>query len=287
MNGSGSGREVRGVTREPLERPGERGRRGLVAGGEQRDELVAELFARRPGASEQVEDRVAAAGLVDAPRRRARRCAWSRLRKRPYGPMSRCTSDIAIRFGVLCVRSSALRSACLSSGSWEPKMTRWMISSVSSCIFGSALNGVLDGPRVQVLVRELLDGRRPALQRLAVEGRQHEPALPEVLVAVQDQDRVAAHERLEEVRRVPALEHVGRGRVGALDLLGVAREHHRRVRPRRPDGERLAVASLRAAEEVRGAHDPLDRLERVWRSSGPAGARVRTVTASTPAARTA
>ena len=56
-----------GMAGEPFERPGERGRGGLVAGGEERDELVAELALGRAGVSEQVEDRVAAAG--------ARRCA--------------------------------------------------------------------------------------------------------------------------------------------------------------------------------------------------------------------
>ena len=66
---------------------------------------------------------------------------------------------------------------------------------------------------------------------------------------------------------VPALQHVGRGRVGALDLLRVTREHHRRVRPRRAERERLAVALPGRARKRVGPHDPLD----VWSAAGSLG----------------
>ena len=83
--------------------------------------------------------------------------------------------------------SSAARSASLSSGSRLPKITRWITSSVTACIRGRRLAAVAGRPRVELRVGDLGDRRRPALERLAVEGRQHQPALAQVLVAVQDQ----------------------------------------------------------------------------------------------------
>ena len=48
----------------------------------------------------------------------------------------------------------------------------------------------------------------------------------------------------------------------APDRLRVGHEHHRRVRPRDADRERLAVARLAAAQQRGRAGDPLDRLQR-------------------------
>ena len=53
-----------------------------------------------------------------------------------------------------------------------------------------------------------------------MERRQHQPALAQVLVAVQDQDELRPDERLQERRAVAALQDVGRRGVDALDLLG-------------------------------------------------------------------
>ena len=58
--------------------------------------------------------------------------------KRRCGPKS----DIATRFGIEPVMSSACRSASRNSPSRLPKITRWITSSVIRCIRGRLLSGL-------------------------------------------------------------------------------------------------------------------------------------------------
>ena len=127
---------------------------------------------------------------------------------------------------------------------------------------GSARSGPPGGQRRDLGGGHRGDRRAPAGERVAVEGGQQLAAAAQVLGAVREQDRGRAGERLEHGRARAAVQH---GRVGgehAPDRLGVGDEHHRRVRPRDADGERVAVAGAAAAQERRRPGDPLDRLQR-------------------------
>jgi hypothetical protein len=95
-----------------------------------------------------------------------------------------------------------------------------------------------------------------------VEGGQELAAPAQVLRAVREQDRRRAGERLEHRRARAALQLAVARREDPADLAGVGHEHHRRVRPRHADRERVAVAGAAAAQERGRADDPLDRLQR-------------------------
>ena len=152
------------VAREPLQRPGERGGRRLVAGGEQRHELVAQLLAGRAGRPcSSVEDRVAVAGAGRCARRPARRCARRpRVKRRTVPSRLHERHRDQVRRRAASCRARA-RSASRSSASRLPKTTRWITSSVSACIRGSALQRPPGRPRVELGVGDLGDRRRPAL----------------------------------------------------------------------------------------------------------------------------
>ena len=117
-------------------------------------------------------------------------------------------------------------------------------------------------PARQLFVSDARHRRPPARERLAVERRQHQAALLQMLLAVEHEDRARAGERLQEGRAGAGVQLVGRGGVDALDLGRVGGEDHRRVRPREPQRERLAVARLRASHQRRRPRDPLVGLER-------------------------
>ena len=117
-------------------------------------------------------------------------------------------------------------------------------------------------PAVELLLGERGDRVAPARERLAVERREHQPPLAQVLGAVQQQDRVRAGERLQHARALAAAEHLGVGGEHALDVRGIGHEHHRSVRPCDLERERLAVASVAAAQQRRRPHDPLGHLDR-------------------------
>ena len=117
-------------------------------------------------------------------------------------------------------------------------------------------------PRGELRLRHARHRLAPALELLAVERRQHQLALLQVLLAVEHEDRARAGERLQERRARPGAQLVRGRRVDALDLGRVGREDHRGVRPREPQRERLAVARLRAAHQRGRPGDPLVGLER-------------------------
>jgi hypothetical protein len=94
-----------------------------------------------------------------------------------------------------------------------------------------------------------------------VEGREHEPALGQVRALVEEDDRVAPDERLEDSRALARMQHVGRRREDLLDLLGVG-EHHERRRPEQAQREAPPVAGAAVLEEGDRARPPAQRLRR-------------------------
>ena len=157
---------------------------------------------------------------------------------------------------------SARRIASRSRGSPPPNTTRRMISSATACMRSSVLIGRPGSQRASSVVGHAGHRLAPALELLAVEGRQHELALLQVLLAVEHEDRARAGERLQEGRAGAGAQLIGRRGVDALDLRRVGGEDHRRVRPRQPQRERLAVAGLGAAHQRGRPGDPLVGLER-------------------------
>ena len=151
--------------------------------------------ARRPR-------RAGSGSVVQTPR--ADRAAHRRERDRGQrsGSACRCRASAPSRS-----RSRASRSA-----SSMPNTVRMMISSVIACVRGRSPNGSPTGhssisrsaiSRITLAV---------ALHPLAVERGQHQLALAHVLAPVEQQHRVAAHDRLERRRVRLARVQARRGR---------------------------------------------------------------------------
>ena len=101
-----------------------------------------------------------------------------------------------------------------------------MISSVSAWRRGCSSTGSSRGQLATS--RSATSAIRPdePLHLLAVEGGQHELALLEVRALVEQDHRVGAHDRLEDLRALAGMQHLGRGGEDLLDLVGVG-EHAR------------------------------------------------------------
>ncbi len=92
-----------------------------------------------------------------------------------------------------------------------------------------------------------------------MERGQQQPALLEVSGLVEQDHRVAPHDRLEHTRALARVKHLGRGGEELLDVLGVAEDHERRLE-RKPDRDPLAVLLAQPLER-RGR--PLPRGEQL------------------------
>ena len=258
------------VAREPLERPGQRGRRGVVPGREQGHELVAQVpVGRRVAAARRA---ARAAGRASS-RRRARPAGApprpssssskrsTASRKRPQGlrgPRSRCTSDMASIRGIERTVSSvpwtASRSCAASCSPRAPKTIRRMVSSVRCFIRSSVITRPLHV--LSSAPGELGDGGPERAHALPVERGLDEPPLAQVLLAVEHEDRVRPGEGAQEL---PALAGGRDRRVEPEDLahrVRVGEEHERLVHPVGPDGDRVAEALVNAPKERRGPHCP-------------------------------
>ena len=115
-------------------------------------------------------------------------------------------------------------------------------------------------PGGELGARQLADhgSQRPHL--LAVKRLLQQPPLAQVLVAVDDEDRVGAGERAQELPALPG----GRDRRGQGEHLahgvGSAEQHHRLFGPIRADRGRVAEAPVHALQEGAGAAHPSQRL---------------------------
>ena len=155
--------------------------------------------------------------------------------------------------GLSMSRSSRARSSRRSSSS-TPKTARMITSSVSACMPGSSSKGSLGRPRVDHAVGGLLDRRLVGAHALPVEGRQHQLALAQVLLAVGQQHRVLAQHRAEHRVGLAGAQLVGRAAEQQLDQVGLEHDHEARVEQR---GEGHGVVAVAAPAGV----DPADRVD--------------------------
>jgi len=108
-----------------------------------------------------------------------------------------------------------------------------------------------------------------ALHPLAVERREHQPALLEVGGLVEQQDRVGAEDRFEDPRAFAGVEHVGRAAEQLLDLIGL-RDQDERGRADDPQREALPVPRAALLDEGGGTAPEPQHLQgtRPARSGG-------------------
>ena len=95
-----------------------------------------------------------------------------------------------------------------------------MISSVIACIRGRSWYGVPSRPALDLARGDLGHHLAVALHALAVEGRQQQLALADVRLLVEDEDRVLAEDRAQDLVALAGVEDV---RVAGEDLLDVLR----------------------------------------------------------------
>ena len=129
--------------------------------------------------------------------------------KLPHGPSSLRTSDIATSRGSDCVMPSARRIAVRSAGLGRSPNTTRRITVEGQVLhprMGAQRHARL--PARDLVARERGDRLPPARERVAVERRQQQPALAQVLGAGEHEDRARAGERLQHRRARAALEHV-------------------------------------------------------------------------------
>ena len=133
-------------------------------------------------------------------------------------------------------------------------------------------SSVLTGPcQVAKLgAGQLGDHRRQRPHLLTVKRLLQQAPLAQVLVAVDDEDRVGARERPHEL---PALAG-GRDRRGQGEDLahrvGSAEQHHRLLGPIGADRGRVAEAPVHALQESAGPAHPGQRLPQRGRAAVPA-----------------
>ncbi len=248
---------------EPLGRPGQRPGRRLVPGGEQRDELVAQLVLAGAGGDQVSEHGVArrrradrlAQQRVDAPRR-----GHERPPRRGAARRQRERDQARHRRGHVERRADALAQGRIGSAEHDPQDD----VEGEGLEAGQRAERPAGRPAGELRVGERGDRRPVRFHALAVERRQHELALAHVGRTVEQEDRARAGERLDDGRARAALQLLGRRGVDAPDRVGVREHDHRGVGPQRAQRERLAVARRAAPQQVGRPRDPLDRLERGW-----------------------
>jgi len=263
------------MSREALERPGQRSGRGLVAGDQQREQLVAQLLVRERVAplgralDEHRQDAVAGRVRAVAGDLAVHELVGLRPDRDEAAPR-RVPGDVALRGGgeeedrvaeaeQIAEQLSHPGEHLLVAHPDDEPQDHLQRDGLHTRPQGDRL---ADGPTAHLRLRDLPDQVRVAAQRLAVEGGQHELALAHVLVLVQQEQRVLAQERRED----PAAHatHVKAPRVAGEDLanqLRVREEHHAPVR-RDADREHLAVAAPAALQEAVRPGEHRQRLQR-------------------------
>ena len=249
-----------GVARQPLERPAERARGRLVPGRQQRGELVAQPSAvARAGALEHGEQRavvpVAVDPLVEQRIERPHAAQVGGVRAAPPPPQAHGEQHRHRHLQRAADRVAQPRVAAAEHDA-QDDLERDRLHPLERLQRPARL------PARQLVLGHARHRRPPARERLAVEGRQHQPPLLQVLLAVEHEDRARAREGLQERRAGAGAQLIRRRGVDAFDLLRVGGEDERLVRPREPHRERLAVARLGAAHQRRRPRDPLVGLER-------------------------
>ena len=249
------------VAREPLERPRERAGRRLVAGREHGHDLVAQLLAGDPGLA---RARASSEPSACPPRSISRASSASTSR---HGRQERVPGRAAVQrhrdqprqrrrhVERAADRGAQLRPLDRAEHDAQDHVERERLHPRQRAQLAGR-------PARDLGARHRRDGLAPAGERLAVEGGQQLAPPAQVLGAVREQDRRRAGERLQHGRAGAAVQHAVVGGEDPPDLGRVGDQHHRRVRPRHADGERVAVARAAAAQERGRPRDPLDRLQR-------------------------
>ena len=283
------------MVRQLGERPRERGRGGLVAGHQERHQLVAQLLVGHRRAvlvarlEQHAEDVVA---VLVASRRRSSICSkislsassWSFTNVR-HGPdpqhhllqqavlgrhhqAARAVAELEHRAEAVAQRVEP-RARVEAEGGAQDDLEREPLGD------GVQLDRLVARQGGHLALGDLLHQAGELGHLLAVEGRQHQLLLAHVRVAVEQEDGVAADDRLEHARALAGVQHVGRGGEHLLHLVGL-REHHEVRGERQADREALAVlrpALLEEGDRAVPEPDPLDE-GRVRRSRGKVRAHV-------------
>ena len=261
--GAGLGEHVR-VADEQVERPGQAGRGRLVAGDEQGHQLVADLdvghlrAVLEAGLDEQRADVGAGlpASLGDLGEQQVVDVAGHRLEL--LERLHAAEEHLHLQAG---------RGGLAEQVAEQPVQARAALG------IGDAEDGLQDHverdrlharmdrerlagrPRAELALGDLAHGRLVLAHPVTAERRQHHLAALDVLVALEQQQRPRAHQRLQ--RDLPARWHV----VPALAVEGADRvrmrdDHQRRLEALEHDAERVAVGAPAVLEEADRPRQP-------------------------------
>ena len=128
---------------------------------------------------------------------------------------------------------------------------------------------LVDGPGVDLAVGRLPHDRLVRPHALAVEGRQEQAALPEVLGAVQQEHGPLSQHRAEQLVRLARAELVRVAPEDLLDQLGIEDDHEAGVEER-PERDDVSVAAPARVHEAGCADDETERLDEL-RKPGTGG----------------
>ena len=265
------------MAQKQVEGPGERRRRGLVAGEQQGHQLVAQLgVAHRlavleAGGDEHREDVLAAcevrvgAPLGDLGGQQLVDLGHAALQRgERVGPAEAPGEQdpkLKPRRGGLGEQVGEQRP--------EPRDARWVADAEDGAqdhLERQRLHarvdreGLAGGPGVDLAGGELRDDPLVGAHPLAVEGREHQPPPREVLVALEQQDRARPQHGLEG-GAAPRGQAVLAPPVERSDRLGVRHHHHRRLEAEEGDAEGVAVPAPARVHELDRAKQPVEGLD--------------------------
>jgi hypothetical protein len=139
---------------------------------------------------------------------------------------------------------------------------------------GQQGEGLSHRPAVDRPVRGLAHGRGVGLHPRAVEGPRHEPALAQVLVAVEQEHRALAQHGSEQRVGLPGMELLVRTLEDLPDQLWLEDHHEPRVEGR-AERDGIPVATPAGVEEAPGEEHEGGRLDPPAEGEGRAAARPR------------
>ena len=122
------------------------------------------------------------------------------------------------------------------------------------------LDGRIQRPGLDLAGGQFTHQGSEALHALAVEGRQHQLALLEMWRLVEQDHRVAAHDRFENPSALAWVQNLWRCEKQLLDLIGVGDHHDRRL-AEQAEREARAVAGATAIEEGGRTAPGTERLQ--------------------------
>ena len=257
---------------EALEGPGELGGGGLVAGDEQRHQLVPQLLVghRRAvlvaGEEHHREHVVAALGVATLVDQRLDLLVGlgadpeeaADHRVQPAEALHRGDqADRAHRELEHVGEQAAKRVEALAP--LEPEDRPQDHLEGQRLHVGMERDRALGRPGLDLGLGDRGDDAAQRLHPLAVEGRQQQLPLAHVTALVEQQDRVGADDRQQDRAALARVEHLRRGGEDRLDVLGPG-HHHEGIDPEQVQGERLAVPRPALLQVRDRARLPAERL---------------------------